>query len=437
MLIGSLLGIFIFIVPFSVDGKLTITLAFLRDLISAPIRPALPVVLLLLLICSAIASLVMTVRKPDNVGAYVRTLFVVSTPTLIARVAAAVIAVMAYLKIGPPQMWNENTGGLIVYDLLPALLILFLLATILLPLLTEYGAMELLGGVSEPVFRPLFKLRGSTAILALSSWFGSGTVGMINIDDEYAKGRLTRQEGAILCFGFCTVTFPSIVIYSTTIAGLDGANFPLFFLTICLTCVVSTALLARMPPISRIPRDYFAGAALDEPQVTRARGRMKLAYDMACLKADAAPSPASMIKQGLRTAFRIYLDLFPLIVVLATAVLILSTYTPVFEIVSKPIVPLLMWAGIPDPTYVGTSLFIGFADLLLPFLTAANAQSQLAIFIICVVGTMQIICMSETGAVMLKSRMSIKFWQLAVIFLQKTLIALVIATVVGRLAGLT
>lgn len=51
---------------------------------------------------------------------------------------------------------------------------------------------------------------------------------------------------------------------------------------------------------------------------------------------------------------------------------------------------------IPEASTVTPSLLIGFADLLLPFFAATSLQSQLAKFIVCVIGTIQVICMSES-----------------------------------------
>ena len=127
---------------------------------------------------------------------------------------------------------------------------------------------------------------------------------------------------------------------------------------------------------------------------------------------------------------------FPTIILLATVVLAIAEFTPVFKIIATPMVPLLNALGVPEAESVAPALFTGFADLLLPFLAATGIQSQLSKFILCVLGTMQLICMSESGVILMRSELKFKFTHVLMIFLEKTVIAFTIALMAGKLLGL-
>ncbi len=211
-------------------------------------------------------------------------------------------------------------------------------------------------------------------------------------------------------------------------------NFLYFFLCCCVVAIVSTIIMSRTPPLSLVPNTKSEKA---EELLVEEKESFSDALKKAYQRAAKAKSPWEMLKSGAITCLRLYIDVFPLVILLATIVLVIAEYTTIFDIISIPFVPALNALQIPEAQAVAPALLIGFADLLLPFLAATSVSSQLAKFIICVVGTVQIICMSETGAVLLKTDIPVKFGTIVIAFLEKTVIALLIALVMGRMIGLT
>lgn len=434
IIIGSILGVFIFMTPIPWEGELTIPLWILKNMVADILGGASVYILLGVICVAAVGSTVVTFTPQKKYHDFVLGLFKVSPFMLAVRWLAVAAYIISIFKLGPEIFWEPNTGGLIAFDLMPAMMCLFFAASVLLPLLTEYGLMEILGWFLRPVFRPLFHLPGHSSVLALSSWFGSGTVGMLTTDEEYKKGYYTGREAAILCFGFCTIPLPSIFAYTTTIGGLDGKYFLYFFFCCIVVAVVSTMIMSRIPPLSIVPDEKSPEA---EGLVIEKKETLKESFQKAHERAEKAPGFLSMLKNGSITCIRLYIDVFPLVILLATIVLVIAEHTSVFGIVAKPFIPLLNVIHMPEAEAAAPAMFIGFADLLLPYLAATSVTSQLAKFVICVVGTMQIICMSETGAVMIKTSIPVKFWTVLFAFLEKTVIAMLIALAMGRMIGLT
>lgn len=434
VLIGSILGILIFMIPMPVNGELTIPLWTIKNIIGAILGGSAVYILLAIISIAALGATLLAVTPNKEYPDLVKSLFKVSPLMLVVRWLAVVAEIIAVFQIGPEQFWEPNTGGLIAFDLMPAMMCLFFAASVLLPLLTEYGLMELLGWFLRPVFRPLFRMPGHSSVLALSSWFGSGTVGMLSADEEYKKGYYTGREAAILCFGFCTIPLPSIFAYTTAIGGLESRYFLYFFFCCTVVAVVSTAIMSRIPPLSIVSNEKSPVA---EKLVVEEKESFKEAFAKACARAENAPGPIQMLKDGANTCVGLFIDVFPLVILLATVVLVIAEHTSVFAIISKPFVPALNLIRMPEAEAVAPAMIVGFADLLLPFLAATSVQSQLAKFVICVVGAMQIICMSETGAIMLKTSIPVKFWTVLFAFIEKTIIAMLIALAMGRMIGLT
>lgn len=70
-------------------------------------------------------------------------LFYVSHPYLFIRTIGAVITILVATQTGPDWLISEETGGSII-QLMGILIAWFLAASFLIPLLTEYGIMDLL-----------------------------------------------------------------------------------------------------------------------------------------------------------------------------------------------------------------------------------------------------------------------------------------------------
>ncbi|PMY00579.1 hypothetical protein C1Y18_35565, partial [Pseudomonas sp. MPR-R5A] len=81
-------------------------------------------------------------------------------------------AVSVYFEVGPKHIWSADTGGLLLFDLLPVLFSVFLFAGLLLPLLINFGLLEFFGALLTKVMRPLFKLPGRSSIDCVASWIG-------------------------------------------------------------------------------------------------------------------------------------------------------------------------------------------------------------------------------------------------------------------------
>lgn len=434
MFVGAIIGIFFFMCPIKVDGSMTIPLAWAKSFISGKTGTLLPFLTVVLSALSFVGGLYALLTKKKERSSYFNACFDVSPFNLSIRGLAFLISILAYFKIGPEFVWNANTGGLMIWDLIPSLLILFILGAIMLPLLTDYGAMELIGNLLRPVFRPLFRLPGRSAVLSLSAWFGNGSIGLLTTESEYKKGYYTAREAATISVGFCIITFPSVFSYSTSIAGMQENLFGIYFMTCILVGIVSTAILCRIPPISLFPDEYYKG----EKNIQESdKGSFKLAFNQGYEKAKTAPSVGQMIKNGTMNSFKLYMSVFPTIITLATIVLALAEFTPVFKIIATPMVPVLNLLGVPEAADVAPALFTGFADLLLPFLAATGIESQLSKFILCVLGTMQLICMSESGVIMMKSELPFKLSHMVILFIEKTLIAFPIALIIGKLIGLS
>ena len=69
-------------------------------------------------------------------------------------------------------------------------------------------------------------------------------------------------------------------------------------------------------------------------------------------------------------------------------------------------------------------MIVGFADMVVPSILAASIQSPMTRFIVAAVSVTQLLYMSETGAVILGSKLPVNVADLFFIFLERTIITL-------------
>ena len=127
---------------------------------------------------------------------------------------------------------------------------------------------------------------------------------------------------------------------------------------------------------------------------------------------------------ALLNVIDIFLTLLPLVFAIGTVALILAEFTPLFTWLSYPMVPVLELLRIPEAQAAAPATLVGFADMFLPAVLATNIESELTRFVIACLSMTQLVYMSEIGALLLKSKIPIKFWELAVVFLLRTAITL-------------
>jgi len=431
-LLFSALGIALFIIPFQWDGKVTILLGVLTDTLQALIGGYVVYAALAIVTVSFVGALAVKVLKPNLPTDSMRAkLFDVDWFWLSARFLGALFVWMIYLQIGPEFIINRNTGGVIFEDLIPILIPLFFFAILSLPFLTDFGLMEFLGTLSSKVFVKLFRLPGRSAVDAMSSWFGAASIGLLVTMQEYDKSYYSQREAAIIATTFSVTSIAFTYVVAKTI-GVDN-NFVYFYLTIALTGFIAAIIMPRLPPLSLKPDTYHSGKSMLDEEIPAQYTTYQWALNRAITRAHSMPSLGNIFKHSLKNLFDIYFGLIPVVFAIGTIGLGLAEYTPVFNWLSAPLVPVLELLQIPEAAEAAPAMIMGFADMYLPALVGKSIESEMTRFIVGAASITQIIYMSEVGALILKSNIKLNVLELFMIFILRTLISLVVITTVAHL----
>ncbi len=433
-IVPSLIGVLLFLVPISVDGTVTIGLGILADGLQAAIADYIPLFMTIVLCLSAVGSLLVKATNLSVVqqNTFLSGLFDITPFWLVLRCIGALFATFTLTEIGPELVWSGLTGGVVLYDLIPVLMVWFLFACLFMPLLLQFGLMDFIGTLVRKVMQPLFQLPGRSSIDAFASWMGSGTVGVLLTTQQYEAGYYTKREASVVATNFSIAS----IAFSLVIARFLNIDhmFVQFYFTVIVTGVIAAIICPRIPPLSWKKDSYYepVGKQINE-EVPEGVSSFQWGVQKAVEKADQVKSYKSVVKSGVQNVVDIWFSLIPLVMALGTIALVIAEFTPIFNYLSYPIVPLLQLLQIPEAEAAAPAMLVGFADMFLPAVVGSGIESELTRFVIGVMSLSQLIYMSEIGILLIKSKIPVSFVQLFIIFLQRTIITLPVAALMAHL----
>ncbi|MEI5906954.1 YjiH family protein [Bacillus spongiae] len=432
--IPSFLGVLLFLVPFSFQGEITIGVGVFATYVHSVFLSYLPSFMTGIMFLSIVFSLLTKGFQPKWIiqHPFFNSLFNISNLWLMIRMIGVLFSCFTLWEIGPEWVWSDVTGGTMLNVLIPVLTTWFLFAGLLMPLLLEFGLMDFIGVLLRKIMVPLFTLPGRSAIDAVASWMGSGTVGVLITIKQYEAGYYSKREAAVIAtnFSVASIAFSLVIIQ---FIGLEHMFVP-FYLTVFIAGSLAAIICPRIPPLSRKEDTYYelVGKQINE-DVSTGKSSFASGVEQAIKKAEQVKSFTNIFKQGVQNVLDIWFGLIPLVMALGTLALVVAEYTPLFTILAYPIVPILTLLQLPEAQAAAPAMIVGFADMFLPAVLGSGIESELTRFVVAVMSLTQLIYMSEIGILLLKSKIPLRFSELLIIFIQRTFITLPVATVIGHI----
>ncbi len=440
-LIPSFLGILLFMIPVYYDGTWTIVVKIMADVMSKVLVDILPMLCVAIVTISTVLG-VASLRKPSFLTSYPLVVDTVSATGIWVFIRAVGMALiwLTYLGIGAEEEGSVlhmftcgDAGGFVLNDLLTVLVIIFFLAGILLPLLLDFGLLEFVGALLTKVMRPLFTIPGRGAVDCFTSWIGDGTLGVMLTANQYESGYYSKREAAVISttFSAVSITFSIVVLAQVDLMEYFG----LYYLLICMIGLVCAILLPRIPPLSRKDDSYLVeGRAMGEGLPEGYTSSLQYALDLARQRVAEHQGPGQFLENSLKNAAGMWFGVMPVVMCIGTISLVLANNTQVFDILGLPFLPLLQFLDIPEAVAASKTMVVGFTDMFTPSIIAAEAiTSPMTRFIVAVISVTQLIYLSEVGGLILGSKIPVSLPELFVIFLERTLVSLIIAAPMAHL----
>lgn len=416
----SAIDLVMFFVSVEIGGKSTILVDHALTFVRWVLGPAVPWVVVALVLLGTV--------RPFVTGSWrrgaLRTVFAV------ANVVGLVVAVCAALGYYPGPLGNPDIGPFLWEKLGIPVGLIVPVGAVFLALLINYGLMEFIGVLVQPIMRPLWKVPGRAAVDAVASFVGSYSLALLITDRVYREGRYTGREAAIIATGFSTVSATFMVIVASTLEIMHHWTL-YFFLTLVVTFAV-TAITVRIPPLSRVPDATFEGVEHQAEPVSTGN-RLRHAWDEAMRALHGAPGVVRGTWDTFKDGVLMAAAIVPSILSVGLAGLLLATYTPVFDLLGWLFVPFAWLVQLPDPALAGKAVSVGIAEMFLPATVVAGHESEVLRFTVGVTAVSQIVFFSALVPSVLATRIPVNVGQLVVLWFVRVVLTILIAAPLAHL----
>ncbi|MDU4891372.1 MAG: YjiH family protein [Clostridium sp.] len=431
-IIASSIGGFMFLVPIAYQGSVSTPIGILIDFVKGSLKAVLPYIVIGGLLSSTVLSILEYIIKPKFIteSPFMMKVFATTPLYIITKVIATIIVAMVMFNAGPDAIISADTGGTMV-SLGSTLVAIALSLSYILPLLTDCGIMEFLGVITKKIVRPLFKVPGRASVDLITSWFGASNAAVILSREQYMAGFYTAKETGIIMTNFSIVSIP----FCFMIAGMLGIEslFPVFYLAISIVTLVLALVIPRIKPLKSLSDTYYKNNKnLLSEDVPEGKSMFTYALEQSCKRAEKF-NVKDVIKSGNEIVVGMIFNLIPIVIAWGTIALILVEFTPIFTWISYPMGVVLNLLGVEGAFQVAPATLVGFADMFIPALLITGVESVKTKFIVGVLSLVQIIYMTEVGAIIIQSEVPIGFKELLIIFLERTIIALPIIVLIANI----
>ena len=427
-LIAFAVGAVFFLIPVPWQGEWTVPFDIVVSSITETYPSAAGVYAALLILGGGILTTVAEVNRREFVAVSESTAETLeleyweTTPSFwFLRVVGAALVPVMFFELGPGWLHTPATGGLVWGTLVISVAVIIPIGAIFVNLFVELGGLEFVGTLARPVMRPLFHIPGRATLDALASWVGSYSVGMYVTRNVFDRGEYNKREVYIICTCFATVSIGFVGVVAATLDLL--ALFPVIFLAYLVAIAVSAAILVRVPPLSSVPEEYVAEPNPEKPVTGSPVDYLRFAFSEAIRKARDGDSIPRAGARGFVDGLKLAMLILGTILAVGLAAVLVAEYTDVFDVIARPLVPVVAALGIPNAETVAPATIIGITEMYIPALLVVETAAK-ARFFIAVLSISQLIFFSAVGPMMMDmfSDIPIRFRDLVALFVMRTAI---------------
>lgn len=426
-LIFSIIGILYFFVPLAptASGRTT-WLVQSVNLIKGWLKPCLSYIVLIFVALLVIGCII--ARVTDKFPLLTKMYGSVKVYSIVLYVLGLIFAVMVVFQAGPAAILDPAVGadGL---GISKTVIVTIIIAGLFVIFVTDFGLLELIGALIEPLMRPVFKVPGYASIDAVTSFVANPTLGIFLTNRLYKDKMYTTREAASIStnFSFISMGFFAVLVESAGILDHYGDVVLWSFL---LSFAIA-AIMIRIPPLRGLPDLMYDGSP--RPDEKKAKYSAEL-FKNAMIKAVETGNSvdiAATFKKTLMDVFIFAQKISAYIMCIYVLVMVVVKNTNIADYLGIPFVPILNLLGIPNAAEIAPSFILGLAEVALPsaFISGLGVAPAAAFFVVTVTA-LQIIMFSNSAVSIMESDIPLNVGKLVIIFFLRTLIAMSLVAIV-------
>lgn len=426
-LIFSIIGILYFFVPLAptASGRTT-WLVQSVNLIKGWLKPCLSYIVLIFVALLVIGCII--ARVTDKFPLLTKMYSSVKVYSIVLYVLGLIFAVMVVFQAGPAAILDPAVGadGL---GISKTVIVTIIIAGLFVIFVTDFGLLELIGALIEPLMRPVFKVPGYASIDAVTSFVANPTLGIFLTNRLYKDKMYTTREAASIStnFSFISMGFFAVLVESAGILDHYGDVVLWSFL---LSFAIA-AIMIRIPPLRGLPDLMYDGSPRPEEKKAKYSAELFKNAMIKAVETGNSVDVAATFKKTLMDVFIFAQKISAYIMCIYVLVMVVVKNTNIADYLGIPFVPILNLLGIPNAAEIAPSFILGLAEVALPsaFISGLGVAPAAAFFVVTVTA-LQIIMFSNSAVSIMESDIPLNVGKLVIIFFLRTLIAMPLVAIV-------
>ena len=330
------------------------------------------------------------------------------------------------------SLGDKSISTFIMANILVTICISIPAASLFLPLLVDYGLVEFVGVLVRPIMRPVFKLPGRSAVIAVSAFLGNFSVGHIAVNDQYKTGRMTEREALVIGSSLSTVSVGFLLALANN-TGLTNAElwggrnyWNLYFWLAFLITMLVTLVGVRIFPLNKAPDTFCPGVTPNPEQPVKSR-LFKTALDEAVDLAERQESLGKRIAYIMKETIGVLGTVASGTAFFATFGVVLYTFTPLIEwlgYIFRPFFAIFGFRG-EELAVAATGSMISLVEVTVPALLVTVGQWSLRLrFMLAVLPVSSIIFLASFVPCLMATDVPVKFGQLLLVWLERMILSI-------------
>lgn len=413
----SAIGIFIFFIPITLNGKSTIPVDHITTWLQAV---SLVGCQIFILITFVYGSVLPFINKTWNRNA-------ISLVFTFLKITGTIVGFMTFFKVAPAVLLKPDMLPFIFNKVALPVGLIVPIGAVLLMFLTGYGLMEFFGVLMRPIMRPVYKVPGLGALNAVTSFVGSFSVGMLLTNKLYKEGRYNRKEAIIILTGFSTVSATFMVIVAKTLGLMSIWNT--FFWSTLVICFLVSAITVRFRPLKSYPETYYNGIE-GQPEKESTGNLFMNAINEGLKQAQNSPKILQNITINFLDGLKMSAGFLPVIMSVGIVCYCIAKMTPVFDYLAYICYPFALLVQLPDAFLVAKAATIAVVDMFLPAVLAAGAGPDVSLaakYVIGVVSISGILFLDGTIPIIVATDVEMKLKDMFIIYFERAFLIIILA----------
>lgn len=328
----------------------------------------------------------------------------------------------------PVEQLGTSIANFVMDKILVTICISIPCASLVLPLLCDYGLVDFVGVFVRLIMRPLFRLPGRAAIIMVTAFLGNFSAGHIAVNDQYKSGRMTEREAVCIDTSLSTVSVGFLMALASTTGILQAGLWNTYFWVTFLITMLVALVGMRLPPLKNIPDQYYDGVSPNPEKIIRS-GLCKAALEEALEISEKQQSLGKRIALVMKETLVVLGTVSSGTSFFGTFGVVLYVFTPIVQWLGYVFWPFFRIFGFTgeELTVACTGSMISFVEVTVPaLLVAAGTWSLRLRFMLAVLPVTSIIFLASFVPCCMGTEVPVKFWHLCLIWLERMIISILI-----------